>query len=854
MRAHSLHALIAVVLLTLVCGAQNVACEISFREVAADLLCEARSSGVPLAESLVGGAYNITCDSARNTYTRLRFDAAVSSNTDEPRATFWHEILALPTRSASDDPRASSASGCMQRDASAARSPYCSKIELPLRTSNGSLTLASDAHVAHMLGLGSADIPHVVQGYNVSIDIGHVRWAYELDPLPNTVIPYDYEFSINDTEAAYNAAREAARADGLITKLARCYPPLTEKSARIGGTLNGCFRAACNCSGVSDKRPDVPDRYTYELQWSSPGCQVRRVREGVPRLTADVRVRIEALVKVRGAVLWRGALLSQNISDVTAALATSSGLGSLWSGSGVQEISQRAYSSTGPFQFALGEGEEGLTRVRADAARFGAASSSPLLRVRAALKRAFVGAGETTAPRHDLSGTTTRAASIAHFKLGGGYVLDCLSDAEVGTNAYRTSATNPYNRYGLPSDGLPPDRWLFLSDAVSRRGALFNTHLRESCGLLGTSSAAIALGGSVRNRTLCCDGSLLDGACVPGSGHANAFASPAQVLANATLWRASFVPRGFRQFNYYLFGRNKLYAQPTRSEVSGLAPLLNGAINGAFNVTLEISDMLLRARENGSDASSHLVAPLRFATEEDARRRAYASAGEPMTCRYKSDGSGRGIVAVQKLCNVASSAASADVALTFKGCGSLRLHDANGPRLDGAGAVPVNAKQLEAGACYDVFTVPIYVPEAANVSHVDALGLSPPPTCDTVTASSTAGSTADATFTTLVCRPLRQDWEAALQQKNRTLRRKDVDPDCEHCDSFDFDCLGECDRRWTTGEAFVVFWLPVVIGGTLLLGLFIGFVCARVARKRCGAHDPTGSDYHETPGAPRTPS
>lgn len=816
----------ALVVSTLLC-AVSCRADISFGQFTADLLCTARSSGVPLAESGVGSAYNITCDDARSTYSRVRFDATISSDTDGARAIFSHEVMAVPTfGSASGDASVHDVSGCVDRAPHEARAPDCYKVELPLRTSNNSLHLADEDDLVELLGISAEDARVAVQGLNITFEIGHVRWAYDLEPLPSTVIPFDYDVRINTTAAAYEQAERAADADGLITKLARCYPALSTESARIGGTIDACYRAACNCSGFVDKSADVPDLYTYELQWVQPGCHLRRVRNGGrPRLTADVRVDIEAIVKLRGEVLFRGALVSQSIDDVTAGLSTSTGLGDLWTGSGVQDISQRAYSATGPFSFPIGSARAGSTLppVHIGSKRFAAAAASTLLKFRAHLNRTFAGFGTARAPTHDLAGDATRAASVAHFDLGGGYVVDCLNDHEVGTNPYRNSATNPYNVHGLPADGLPPDRWLFLSDAASRRGALFNTHLRESCGLLGTSSAAIALGGSVLNSTLCCDGSLINGACAPGSAHDNAFPSPARILANGSLWRASFTPRGFRQFNYYLLGRNKLYAQPTTTSISGMSPLLNSAVNGVFNMTLELSDLLLRPRQSlgGSHA---LIPPLRFAEEPDADKRVFASAAqETVSCAYNTDGSGTGVIAIQKLCNVGSSGASANVSLVFRGCGQMRFYSESGKLLNDFTLHLDNLPALRPGRCLDAFTVPVFVPRAHNVTQPTALALDPMPQCDAVVASATSGSTVEATVHNVTCAPLRRTWNAPIAVTDSVVRKWEQDPECSYCSDLDFDCIRHCKSPWSTPAMLFIFWIPVVFAGGLLLVFLISF-------------------------------
>lgn len=807
---------------------------VALRSFESQLRCRdsRRASGEKGSPSAVGDSYPLVCDDTLGTYSRSVFDLNVTFDTDRESVVGSHLFLAVPSVHAGASPlTALHVDRCADISPRTARSPYCDKIEVPLRTSNGSFSLASREDIATLLGLSVIDAQHIVQGLEITVRAGHARWAYDLDPLPSGVFPFGYDFSVNSTRAAFDEARDAALLDsGLVTKLARCYPPISQSSARLGGALNACFRAACNCTGVGSKPAHVPDLYTYEVQWREPGCQIRRVRVGTPRLTVDVTVSVSAVVMLNGTRIYDAVLTTQRFPDVTSAFSASSALGDLGGGSGVRDISQRAYSSTGPFSFAMGGGyrrtaSSGSARpsVNVDEKRFAGASSSTLLRFSSKLVDTYVGdMSDPLAPLLSLGGSSSAVGSTAHFNLAGGYVIDCLSDAQASHSKYRQGTANPYNVYGIPASGVPPDAWLFLCDALSRRGATFSTHARDSCGLLGTSSASIALGGGVANRSLCCDGSLIAGACAPGSTHKNAFPSPAQVLRNSTLWQSSFAPKGFRHFNYYLYGRNKLYVQPTRRNVSYAAPpSLNAPVGARFRLTLELSDILMRPA-SGALASS-LVPPLRFAKAESVSQRAYSS-DSILGCAYTTDGTGVGVISISRLCNVASSTASANVSLSFVGCGDeIRLRDANGPILSKAKPLPVNdGYSLQAGACLDLFTVPIFVERAYNVSAFDALTLSPLPACRAVVASSTSGSTNDAVYNNLVCHPLHRDWNGGVQPaSNYTVSSSVVDPNCSHCESLDFYCLAQCGRQLSTLLSVAVIWVPLILGGGTVLTAFI---------------------------------
>lgn len=822
------------------CPAPARASSLSVVEFESNLNCEARGEGSPMAPSAVGNIVPMTCDPNFNHYTRAVMRAEIDSDTNAAPLSVEHEFFVASSSSAAGGRRIEFANGCPDRTPGEARAPECTKLELPLRTKNGSYSLVSNRDLAEFLNLTSWDVDNVIQGLKVKLTFGHSRWAYDLEPTVDSIFPFAYEYLINETAAAHAQALEAADlAPGLVSKLAPCVPNTKLTSGRLGGALNACFRAPCNCTDYPDKPADVPDLFTYEVHWAAPTCHARRVSQGEPRLTVDATLSMSAVVKVNGTTVLDSPLFSRTFADITAAFTSSAGRGRLGS-SGVQALAQRVFGGNGPFGLQVGSSPDGELTV--DAVRAGGAGTTTIIKLKAELVDSYVSTGGDGAARVYLGSTQNKTASTAFFNLAGGYVIDCLSDNETALSPYRNSASNPYSTLGLPGAGEapPPDRWFYMSDYVSRLGSLFSPHLRASCGMLGHSSAAIGLAGEYINSSICCDGTLVRGGCLPGSADANAFSSPQDVVTNGSLWKSSFSPPGFNQYNYYLLGRNKLYAQPPVEEVSGLTPALYGAPTGVFDIVLEFSDLLARVKTGGSSTRAN-VPPLRLEVPDEPVFQFYSSR-EPVVCVYNTDGSGRGAVIVQRLCNAGSGSAKANVSVSFESCTGLQYVDGAGQQLDARSPIQANLPPLPAGTCYDAFSLPIYVAQAAGVSQQAGANISPPPQCRSLFVSATRGSTRDAKYDNMICSPLYRTWNEPPTAVGYTVTVNQLDPDCERCAFDDLYCMSQC----TGGAAYksfmgvFFFWLPALF---LPLALVVYVVVSQVAWAAYGKDEMSLTAY-----------
>jgi hypothetical protein len=525
---------------------------------------------------------------------------------------------------------------------------------------------------------------------------------------------------------------------------------------------------------------------------------------------------VTAIIKINGTTAYQALIFSQTFEDITSTTASSTGKGNIGAASGIEDIVQRAFGGIGPFSLtSSGQYAAPDRMVTTDLQFQGGVYNTPVVMFKAHLKNAYVGNFGSQAPKKFLGSTQRRVASTGHFNLAGGYIVDCLTDQQAASSPYRSDSSNPYNRFGLPDngEGAPPDGWFYMTDANSRRTSLFNPHLRESCGLLGTSSAAIALQGNVNNGTLCCDGTLIDGGCVPGGAHPDAVASPENILANGTLWKQSFSPPGYRSYNYYMYGQNLLYMQPPRQSVSGLSPLLNGAATAVFEIVMEVSDLIVRPK-TGSSATQAVVPPLRLEVDPESVFQAY-SPEEPVVCVYNPGG--RGAVVFQRLCNVGSGSAAANITVTFENCRGVRFPGPNDSFVDQVGPIRLNSNRgsLLAGTCYDLSSLPIHV-------DLDALLGGEQVGCESYFVSSTLGSTREIDGDGFTCTRFDKPWNAPVVARGYTLTIDDLDPECKRCDGDDLGCLNQCGKAYSSVWMVIIFWIPVVGGSVaMILTIFI---------------------------------
>jgi hypothetical protein len=808
--------------------------EIQVDSIRGNLRCLELGNGAQIAISHVGSLQNLICASSSSTYTRIVFNASVSAEHGaELHAA--HQLLAVKSEGSSAP--SSVGDGCAD-DPTVVRSSECTKMGIVMQAiGNGSISLLPGPGLQHLLGLSVEDMGNLIQGLEIDVKVGRTRWAYDLSPVADHIFPYAYELRINDTVEAYQEAIEASLLPGTVVQLSRCEPNVAPVSGRLAGRLGGCFRAPCNCTGAVNKTAGVPDLYTYEVHWVSPSsgqctgggvCQVRTIRgSGSGRITANATVQVFAVTKLRGKVIDRRSVVNHTISDLTSTSSFTAGMGSL-GGSGIQDTNLAVYGGSGSTGISVGSRD-----VRLSSDPFGGGQASgPVIKFRAELIDSFIGGGSSASPKLSLGSTEDVAASVGSPNLSGGSVIDCMSDSQVLSSPYRTTAESPYFQSGIyvPSFGSPnPDCWAYLPDGLSRRGVLFSTHLRGSCGLIGTSSASIAFDTELLENT-CCNGNLTTGQCLPGQGD-DAFFSPQEMLSDGATFASHFSPPAWNNYNYYMRGRTSLNIQPGPLQKSGLDPTLFGAPTADFRIVVEISDAIFAPLTGGS-AQRVNIPPLRLERHPDL-----FEDSDPVGCIFSTDGSGTGIIYVQRLCNSAAGSAFANVSFTFDACTGIKYVSSDGEILHGPYDVPFPS--LPPGACYDTFSFPIHVPDAVDVFAMNDYS-APLPSCALVLVSSTLGSTVESSWGPLTCFPVYGRYGEPAPVTNSVVTDIDVYRylNCSTCSLDRISCLHLCGDAHESPYLWVVFIFPVVILFFFLIAGIMTLLSNRSPTPKLTQEDP----------------
>ena len=793
----------------------NVDAKISLIDVKGNLRCSTVTSGLTYTSSNVGNDLDMNCNPKSNTYSRLNFNVEIGSKHNDRLSKSFY-FTSLPGFGSNQ--ATMTADGCLGTAFS--NSIYkreCVKLGLPLRTLSGSgnsiFPNTNSNQLKKVLNISSDDINHIIEGYEINLSFGWTRWTYDLSNSVQHLFPYEYDFKINNTQIAYQETIDNIENQPITEPIAftKCYPNIVNASGRLNGVLNSCVRTPCNCSGNAGKDPSVPDYYTYEVNYIAPMGQVRKVlNNGRGRLTVDVMVTLNAVVFLKGEIIYKKQIMQKLIYDMTSNNLESSSLGSVGSSSGVDNQHLRLYSNKNNIQF--GSAELGIDQYLFPAVT----GSSTLFKLKASLIDSYIENNNRTSNKNTYLGSSIKYnGKIAAPNLDGGYIVDFLTDQEMVTSPYRTNANSPYNIEGIPSvQCAPPDSYFYVSNAMVRKGVYFANNLRESCGKIGTSSAAMLLDISNLNN-YCCNNTLITGSCLPGLMDGN-FPSPKQVLTNCTLFNTLFSPPGWRNYNYYMIGRNSLNLQMPNYQTSGMNPLIYGAPSAVFDLTIEISDILITPLV-GNNAFNVNIPPLSLSVSNDPLLRAFNE--QPFGCIFDSSAGGKGIFYVQKICNVGTNGGLANVSIGFEGCQHMKYFNLKNlvnmslPII----SIPLNNRQCT----QEVITIPITV----NLKYANNA------TCDNVYFSSTYGSTKEINIPQVQC------YDFVGFFTNRTYSDNYTIPafDCTKCDSWSLNCLNYCSNVGNSLPFWIIAIFPItiiVLGGSIGLGIILMQNCHENQKKQ----------------------
>jgi len=770
--------------------------DIVLQNIQGNLKCNPLTNGESFSSSSVGNQFRLNCNPQSNTYSRINFNAIINGNrTGRLEKTFFFSVIpgfgSQETMLVSDGCFSNAYTNTFYRK-------ECVKMGLPIRLNNGngySIFPSSDSsQLARILNISSNDLAHIIEGYEIQFSFGWPVWKYQLSNNPDFVFPFAYSFHINNTFEAYNSTVSAGGYDqqtvvfgsvnnsdyyGTAPVFSNCYPSIQPNSERIGGYLGACFRAACNCSGVAGKPLDVPDYYTYEVDFVLPSGQVRKVlNNGQPRLSTDVVITFNAVVKLRGKTIFSEQMYQSFIPDITSKDFNGIGFGNTGSFSGVNNQENRIYSNIN--QALFGNGKVNIDNILFPAVQ----SANSLIKIKTSLNDAFLD------QNNPLGGSLTKTGKLAAPILSGGYVIDFMTDNEVFSSVYRTSANSPYNTQGLPTqECVPPDSWFYLSDAQIRKGVYIGNHFRNSCGKLGTSSASFFTDNTLLKQ-YCCNDTLVSGKCLPGYGEGN-FPSPEQIFNNCSLYVQDFTPPGYQAYNYYLTGRNTLNLQMPSQNVSGRDPLLFSAPSLVMDFSIEISDILLTGLV-GNNAFNSNIPPLMLATSND--RKQWFVDDQPFGCIFDSLGGGIGVFFVQRLCNSGTNGGTANVSMGVENCQHITFFNESLVNE----VFQILDRPLKNQECtQQTWTLPIKV----DLNYYNNI------TCGNVFFSSTYGSTKEINIPNVKCYNIPGFFTHRSGAHNLTLPLYD----CDNCECGDFNCWSYCQNYADNICWWFVFILPLTL-------------------------------------------
>jgi len=826
---------------------------------------------------------SMLCSEGSNFFTRLVMEVQTDSDTSQENhqsEPISKELLG--SGSNGNKVVMNNADGCRSKEpiiqvgqkASIDSEPDCTKNSLPIQIPSTNLILRPGLGLKQILepkikemyengdfSNGNIQLPdliidNVIQGIEIEANVSNTRWTYDLSRSPDHVMPFSYIVFINETLEAYEETINSTKTgktltDGLHTSLSRCIPNLLDESGRLGGKLDGCFRAGCNCSSLPQPN-SIPPYYTFELHWVAPNCQMRKIKNnGRPRLTATLDINIYVISKLAGVVVDRRSILKKRLWDLTSDFPGSNTNGRTGI-SGKKGMDLVVNYKGGANGISVGTNEAELSNSLnpgVSSAQF----QEILLRAKMSKTLQKVSFEDIDGVLEDLESSINIGGDQNNLAfntvpiLSGGHIVDCLNDKEVIESQYRNSGVTPYNNPDLfPSDpDMPPkDKWFYLSAGLSRDQHLFSTKLRNSCGLVGISSAAISLDTKSLDD-LCCrsDEPILsrNGACIPGSGHVNASNTPEQILSETEeakdLYNSFFSVPGWDGYSWFLNGRHTLNYQPVKQEISGEDDLINALPSVSYDLTLEISDVVLETLTGGIKSSTG-IPPLRI--EPPERPQNFQLVNKSAACVYSSDGSGKGVFIFQRLCNIGNSGSYANVSIEFEGCHGIELHDPethgstkelSGPYQWTGNTDPLS-EPLAPGRCYKNVMQSVFIPSAKGVrsySQLYDMNLLDMPYCEKVIISSTKGSTREIVLENFRCEPIYGTFGQSAEfqeKKSNKLTKDDIykAENCESCDTADLGCLQRCGLVYKSFLFWYTFVIPPIILITLLIFLIVRLV------------------------------
>ena len=707
--------------------------------------------------SVTSSSIPMKCTDDASIFSRSTFNMNINNNRNNRlEETFY--IKTIPSGINGIFSTQNSFEGCVSTTGPMISSVGCSKLSLPLRTLSGfGTSLTQDTNsisLQQLYGVSASDLSNVIQALEITISAGWLRYTYDLSPNPIFAFPFEYSLFINETLQAYQETQAAIQntPTGFPLSVVRCQPNFLPESDRLPGILGGCYRAPCNCSNTTN--PSIPPYYTYEVHYLGPLGQIRPiVKNGKGRLTTDVSFVVNAVAILRGNIIYRSQLLNHFIPDITA-------------------------DNNGIKQYASIDMKLGSTEIAPDLRKYPGSLS---------------GFGSTMNLGAILNDITLAGKSILKTQIApdltGGYVIDFLNDEEMINSIYRMNANNPYSITGLPNPSLvSPDKFFFISAGTIQKGVLFSSFLKGSCGFLGTSSLAALLDGTTLLQR-CCDGSLIFGACLPGYNASQptptGFPSPKQILSNFTLWSSEFTPPGWQNYDYYLIGRKSINFQPPMNNITGGAPLLYMPIEANFDLTMDISDILLRALPTLTSYKA-LIPPL------DVRLFPGQQNLPTYGCFFDSKTNMSDTTFyIQQICNIDSAGTTANISITLSGCQGLSFTDDT-----------IFFTNLPAMSCtHNPFSLTTFQP------------LPTIPSCQKMIISSTLGSTNEVVFDNIVCVDMPGIYANALKAVNSTLEDFYHSYECAHCADDNTTCLGMCNKTFSS--------FPY--GFTIVFGAFLAF-------------------------------
>ena len=790
------------------CAINAIFGDITVKEVKGNLKCVTLSNGQSYDPSSVGNEFSMNCNPQSNSYSRLTFDAMVDGNNNQ-RMTKSFFFSVLPGFGSQENME--STDGC---NPNAYTNTFyrkeCVKMGLPFRLNNGlgySIFPSSDSsQLARILNLTAEELPHIIEGIEIEFSFGWPKWVYQLSNDPVFIFPFDYSFNINnsfeaytDTVNAFNSGEQVVAFGGVNSSnylgnapvFSNCYPSIQDDSSRIGGYLGACFRAACNCSGTPGKPPSVPDYYTYEVDFVAPTGQVRKVlNNGQGRLSTDVVVTLYAVIKHRGNVILREQIFQTFSSDITSNNFNSVSFGNVGAYSGVNNQKNRLFSNVLQTQFGNGN-------INIDNILFpGVQTANSLFKMKIALNDGILN-------NDSLGGTLTKTGKIAAPLLSGGYIVDFLNDNDVITSPYRNNANSPYNTQGLPAQQcVPPDQWIYLSDAQIRNGVYLGNHFRNSCGKLGTSSAAFFTDNTLLQQ-YCCNDTLVTGKCLPGYS-SDSFPSFNQIFNNCSLYVSDFAPPAWQAYNYYMIGRNSLNIQMPSQNVSGRDSLIYQNPSLDIELTIEISDILLTGLV-GNNAFNSNIPPLSLAVSND--RNQWFVDDQPFGCIFDSFSGGIGVIYVQRVCNTGTNGGKANISIGFEGCQYIQY-----------------LNQSVSGMTFPVWSVPLTNQECTQQPwtlpiKVD-LNYHNNITCNNIFFSSTYGSTKELNFPNVKCYNIPGFFTHRGNVPNLTFPLYD----CKNCGCGDWGCWDYCQNYASNVCWWFVFIFPLTVVVCVCLGIIFTMI------------------------------